>query len=506
MRAATPRHGRQTLRDPLEPRRVGPRFEAKRQLRRLLQGEVAGGKGVGMAEAEQAGRYPPSRARRPSPRPARRGRPRRRARQGPRGRGRLGRRLGERPQRAHLGGRQAAAAQRPRRSPRSVARASSGAIRASSRPKIALALATETCCDTMIAARPANPGSRRRSGGGPPTAIRRPTSSGSFAPQGARPPRAGPPRGRSAGRDDSPPVFARGRLVRACARRFSFSASAFCRHAAPIALPLVPVLPLRSPRRTARCTSATPIPRSATRASPPRPAARLLLRIEDFDRTRCKRAFEAAIVEDLAWLGLRSTGRCAGRASMPRIMRGARYARRAGPRLPLLLQPRRKSRAPPRARSRRRAALCGACRALSAPAKRGAPRARRTGGLRLDMARARAPRAGRSCWREFGEGFAVPRHRGGRSGGLGRRRPPRPGPRRELSSGGRRRRRAAGRHRRRARPGPLRRDLRSSPAAGAARPRRRRAIVTIASCSTPTAASCRKAEDRRRSPRCGRRA
>jgi glutamyl-Q tRNA(Asp) synthetase len=32
---------------------------------------------------------------------------------------------------------------------------------------------------------------------------------------------------------------------------------------------------------------------------------RLLLRIEDLDRTRCKRQHEAAIIDDLAWLGLR---------------------------------------------------------------------------------------------------------------------------------------------------------------------------------------------------------
>ena len=32
---------------------------------------------------------------------------------------------------------------------------------------------------------------------------------------------------------------------------------------------------------------------------------RLLLRIEDIDRTRCRREYEAAIVEDLAWLGVR---------------------------------------------------------------------------------------------------------------------------------------------------------------------------------------------------------
>jgi glutamyl-Q tRNA(Asp) synthetase len=34
---------------------------------------------------------------------------------------------------------------------------------------------------------------------------------------------------------------------------------------------------------------------------------RLLLRIEDLDRTRCKPQFEAAIVVDLAWFGIRAT-------------------------------------------------------------------------------------------------------------------------------------------------------------------------------------------------------
>jgi glutamyl-Q tRNA(Asp) synthetase len=36
---------------------------------------------------------------------------------------------------------------------------------------------------------------------------------------------------------------------------------------------------------------------------------RLILRIEDLDRTRCKAQFEAAIIEDLAWLGLRFPAR-----------------------------------------------------------------------------------------------------------------------------------------------------------------------------------------------------
>src|SRR5258707_277311 len=35
-----------------------------------------------------------------------------------------------------------------------------------------------------------------------------------------------------------------------------------------------------------------------------RTGGRMLLRIEDIDTTRCKPEFEAAIVEDLAWLGI----------------------------------------------------------------------------------------------------------------------------------------------------------------------------------------------------------
>src|SRR5437016_4266475 len=36
--------------------------------------------------------------------------------------------------------------------------------------------------------------------------------------------------------------------------------------------------------------------------------ARLLLRIEDIDRTRCRPAYEAAIFEDLGWLGVNWDG------------------------------------------------------------------------------------------------------------------------------------------------------------------------------------------------------
>ena len=42
----------------------------------------------------------------------------------------------------------------------------------------------------------------------------------------------------------------------------------------------------------------------APRAAPPDLGGRFLLRIEDIDRTRCRPEYEAAILEDLAWLGL----------------------------------------------------------------------------------------------------------------------------------------------------------------------------------------------------------
>ena len=66
---------------------------------------------------------------------------------------------------------------------------------------------------------------------------------------------------------------------------------------------------------------------------------RLLLRIEDLDGARCKPQHEAAIIDDLAWLGLRFD-------APPRRQseHGDDYARRSRAsrreaRLPLLLQP-----------------------------------------------------------------------------------------------------------------------------------------------------------------------
>ena len=96
---------------------------------------------------------------------------------------------------------------------------------------------------------------------------------------------------------------------------------------------------------------------------------RLLLRIEDIDAARCRPEYEAAIYEDLQWLGIECerAGAAAIRA-FRRIPRGAGKARRERPRLPRLREPRRDR--PPRrrarrcglaARSRRRAALSRQC-------------------------------------------------------------------------------------------------------------------------------------------------
>jgi len=48
---------------------------------------------------------------------------------------------------------------------------SNGSKAAASRPQIAAALAVESCCDTTVAANPANPSGRRRSAGRPALAI-----------------------------------------------------------------------------------------------------------------------------------------------------------------------------------------------------------------------------------------------------------------------------------------------------------------------------------------------
>ena len=171
-----------------------------------------------------------------------------------------------------------------------------GCSAASSRPKIAVALATDTCCETMIAASPAKPGSRRRSGGGPPTSTSRPMVSRSSASSA----RGGLGERRLA-------VDEAARLVAqaAPARRAGGAASASSPRCRRGYLGLQPCRSSASRRRPTACSiSGTPIPPCATPNSRRGSAVALLLRFEDTDPARCRPEFEAAIVEDLGWLGV----------------------------------------------------------------------------------------------------------------------------------------------------------------------------------------------------------
>ena len=199
MRAATPRHGPPAFGDPLEPRRVRPRLRGRAPAWPLPAGRGRRRERRPGGRGRTGERCPPSTGRPLSPRPAPCGPPRRPESARPsRSRPPSTIASASRSQRADFG----ADKPQPRKSVvgrRRFRPASSGAMRASSRPKIALALATDTCCDTMIAASPAKPGSRRRSGGGPPTASSRPTSSGSLARRRSAAARRGSPHRRSRG-------------------------------------------------------------------------------------------------------------------------------------------------------------------------------------------------------------------------------------------------------------------------------------------------------------------
>ncbi len=151
---------------------------------------------------------------------------------------------------------------------------------------------------------------------------------------------------------------------------------------------------------------------------------RLLLRIEDLDRTRCKPAFEAAILDDLAWLGVRFDGVAAAAERARRRLCGG--ASRASSRAVSSIRASaagRRSRAPPQGRDPDGAPLYrGACRALS-PAERrarlargrqsglaarhgSAPSAsRRRGSSGSSMARGSRPRSGRPIRRPGATSF-----------------------------------------------------------------------------------------------------
>ena len=135
---------------------------------------------------------------------------------------------------------------------------------------------------------------------------------------------------------------------------------------------------------------------------------RVLLRIEDLDRTRCKAQFEAAIVDDLAWLGLRFPA--------PR-----RQSEHGGDYAAALARLDQRDLVYPCFCSRSEIARVsngqrdpdgtplypGTCRALSLAEARDRMARRDKAALRLDMRRAIDAGPARLCWTEYGEG-AVP--------------------------------------------------------------------------------------------------
>jgi glutamyl-Q tRNA(Asp) synthetase len=136
---------------------------------------------------------------------------------------------------------------------------------------------------------------------------------------------------------------------------------------------------------------------------------RLILRIEDLDRGRCKPEFEAAIVDDLAWLGLRFPAPCR-RQSDHRHDYAAALARLDGQGLvyPCFCT---------RSEARRASAgvldpdgvplYPGICRTLSSSEARARVARGDKAAFRLDMGRALAAAPADLSWVEYGEG-AIP--------------------------------------------------------------------------------------------------
>ena len=375
-------------------------------------------------------------------------------------------------------------------------------MRACSRPKMAVALATDTCCETMIAARPAKPGSRRRSGGGPPIAIRRSTSSGSLARRRSAASRKARLVGdRRAGMID--PLGRRDALgAPGCAAPPAYACALLAmadEHPRDRARPaLRAVAERRAPSRP-RLFGA-----HATSASPPRPTDACCCALKTWTA-------RAASRNSRPRSSTTSPGSAFAFAAPPRRQseHGDDYAaalarlEERGPRLPLLLQPRRG-----RARFGGRAIPDGAplypgtCRALSPAEARDAPRARRQGRVPARHARARStPRRRVSVWSEYRRGRRSRRsvRRSRRLGAT------------SSSAGAIWRRATIWRWSSTTR-------CRASPTscAGATclpRPRStgccrscsacpRRAIATIGSFSTRPERNCRRAVNRRRSPNC----
>jgi glutamyl-Q tRNA(Asp) synthetase len=136
---------------------------------------------------------------------------------------------------------------------------------------------------------------------------------------------------------------------------------------------------------------------------------RVLLRIEDLDRTRCKPQFEAAIVDDLAWLGIHFP-------APPRRQseHGDDYASalarldQRGLVYPCFCSRSEVARASAGPRDPDGAPLYpGTCRLLGKAESRARLARGERASLRLDMRRALDASPAHLCWNEYGEG-AVP--------------------------------------------------------------------------------------------------
>ena len=146
-------------------------------------------------------------------------------------------------------------------------------------------------------------------------------------------------------------------------------------------------------------------------ASPREINGRVLLRIEDLDRTRCKPQFEAAIVDDLAWLGLRFP------APRRQSEHGDDYAAalarldRRGLVYPCFCSRSEVARASAGLRDPDGAPLySGTCRRSSRPKRATASARGDKAAFRLDMRRAIDAAPARLCWTEYGEGAVPSRH------------------------------------------------------------------------------------------------
>ena len=231
-------------------------------------------------------------------------------------------------------------------------------------------------------------------------------------------------------------------------------------------------------------------------------SGRVLLRIEDLDRTRCKPQFEAAIIDDLAWLGLRFP------APRRQSEHGDDYAAalarldQRGLVYPCFCSRSEIARDFERpARSGRRAALSRNLPRLISGRSARPDRPRRQGGVPARHAARNRRRAGASLLDRIWRGRRSLAAFGG-AGRLGRRCPARPRSGGELSSGGGGRRRAAGRDRRRARARPPSRDRGPPPAAGPARPSGAALSAPPARSRSDTGRNCRKAVNPGRWPNC----